>query len=551
MAGKKVLSIEIGNKFTRIVEVDYKVKNPKVYHTATMETPEGIVDDGILNITPEYVKMLKHEISRSGMRAKQVIFTIISSKIATREITIPKVKENRIAPMIEANASDYFPVDLSEYELAHIILDTIQEEGDVEKYKIMVLIAAKSMLEKYEQLAQECGLNMVAIDYSGNSLYQMVKKECSSDISMVIKVEGVSCMITIIENGAMIMQRTISYGLDPVIECYRETEKKDYTYHQVLEELKKHSYFDVNSTDVGPIYGGDSLADLLVEAFAYTLRGISRIYDYHNSRNGQKTINKIYVTGLGAGVNGLTSYIHDRLGVEAYNINLSGEYHFNKTMDNEQANRYIACLGAAVAPVGFISDKKEDRKKGKEQEQAESKNAVKVLAGCLAASAALLLVGTIPYATESMQKKENYQKLEALSSNIPIYQEYVQTKNADNYLKAAYEQTLLPTDGLVAFIEEMEEKMPQDMYVTSFSANHEGVAFSVVVNTKQQAADALLQLRTFESLVNINVNEITDSRSQEGDGVVTFSVSADYVNAPVKNVVGENNIGVTAGEAMY
>ena len=121
MANKKVLSVEIGSKFTRIAEVDYKIKNPRIYHTALMETPADVMNDGTLVHTPEYVRNFKAKLSQSGMKSKQVIFTITSTKIASREILIPKVKDNRIAPLVAANASDYFPVDLSEYELAHFV----------------------------------------------------------------------------------------------------------------------------------------------------------------------------------------------------------------------------------------------------------------------------------------------------------------------------------------------------------------------------------------------------------------------------------------------
>lgn len=187
MANKKVLSIQIESKLTRIAEVDYKVKNPKIYHTALMETPEGVMNDGLLKVTPEFVKELKAKISQNGMKSKQVIFTITSTKIASREIMIPKTKENRIAPLVAANASDYFPVDLSEYELAHVVLDTVRENVDTEKYKVMVLAAAKSILSGYEKLAKECGLTIAAIDYSGNSLYQSVKSDCGKGVSMVVR----------------------------------------------------------------------------------------------------------------------------------------------------------------------------------------------------------------------------------------------------------------------------------------------------------------------------------------------------------------------------
>ena len=91
--------------------------------------------------------------------------------------------------------------------------------------------------------------------------------------------------------------------------------------------------------------------------------------------------------------------------------------------------------------------------------------------------------------------------------------------------------------------------MPKDMYVTSFAANKEGVSFSVVVNTKQQAADTLLQLRTFESLTNINIKEIIDTNGEGISGTVTFAVTADYVNAKKEVDSTMENIGMVASEA--
>ena len=46
----RVLSIEIGNSFTKICEIDYKVKKPKVYKVLTVETPEGEIITQIRHI---------------------------------------------------------------------------------------------------------------------------------------------------------------------------------------------------------------------------------------------------------------------------------------------------------------------------------------------------------------------------------------------------------------------------------------------------------------------------------------------------------------------
>ena len=526
MANKKVLSVEIGSKFTRIAEVDYKIKNPRIYNTVLLETPAGVMNDGTLVFTPEYVRSFKAKLAQSGMKSRQVIFTITSTKIASREILIPKVKENRIAPLVAANASDYFPVDLSEYELAHFVVDTVRETVDTEKYKVMVYAMAKAMLDSYEKFAAECGLTIEGVDYGGNSLYQMVKKECSEGISMVVRLNESASMATIIENGIMIMQRTVSYGIAGILECYIEEEAEGCSNEQAMKALEKTNYFAIPEEDSEDEEKNERF-EKYARAFNDAGLGISRIYDYYNSRNTEKPITKVYLTGIGAKVSGLAELLAHRLDAEVVVLKTKGEYQVDKHHKGD-VNVYISCLGAALAPLGFLEARKELYKSA-DQRILSGKLLVYMMV-CVAASFVIVLAGLIPFIMQSSKKSKNTAKVEELSSIISIYQEYVQTKNASNYLDAAYEHTVLPTESLVDFIEEMEQKMPKDLYVTSFTANREGVAFSVVVNTKQQAADALLQLRTFESLTNINIESLSDTRGEGNSGIVAFSVTADYIN---------------------
>ena len=542
MANKKVLSIEIGNRLTRIAEADYKAKNPKIHRTLIMETPEGVMNDGLLKVTPEYVKELKSKISQCGMKAKQVIFTLTSTKIASREIMIPMVKENRIAALVDANASDYFPVDLSEYELAYMVLDTVRETVDTEKYKVMVLAIAKSMLENYEKLAAELGYTIAAIDYSGNSLYQMVKKECNQGVSMVAKIDEASSMVTILDEGKMVMQRTVSYGINEVVNCYYNEVGAKGTYEEALSALSTTNYFEVRQGEEVDAKRVES-AEKFAYAFSDTVVGISRIFDYHNSRNMQKPITKVYLTGPGAGVQGIYGILSERMGLNVEQLVVKSEYQSDKGFSIEQLNKFINCFGAPLSPLKSMEKQKE--KKEKENKRFLEAHALKIFAGFVAVSVVVLAAGIVPYMIENAKNSKKRAQIESYSEVIPVYQKYVMTKNASNYLEEAYEYTVLPTETLVEFIEEMELKMPSGMYVTSFTANKTGVSFSVVTKTKQQAADALIQLRSFDSLKNINITDIQDSR--EEDGKVQFSVTADYIDG--KADIAEEDIAAP-GDAV-
>ena len=78
--GKRIVSIECGLTTTKIVEVSYDKKNNDVtIHTAkSMPTPEGAIGvSGIFDVeTLAY--SIKKVLSDSGIKTKNVVFTINS-----------------------------------------------------------------------------------------------------------------------------------------------------------------------------------------------------------------------------------------------------------------------------------------------------------------------------------------------------------------------------------------------------------------------------------------------------------------------------------------
>lgn len=155
MAGR-VLSIEIGYSLTRVCELDYKAKIPKVYKSFTVPTLDGVVNDGVLQLDTHYLEGLRGAMRENGIKAKQVIFSISSGKIANREVTIPFVKENRIGDVVRAKASEYFPMDLSQHELAYTILETMGEEKGNKQYKLMVLAVPAALLKVIMTWRRHC-----------------------------------------------------------------------------------------------------------------------------------------------------------------------------------------------------------------------------------------------------------------------------------------------------------------------------------------------------------------------------------------------------------
>ena len=128
--GKKILSIEIGLHTTKVCEVEAGKKNPHVSNCITFDTPDNIVEDGYILDKELMAQTLRSNLAKAKMNSKDVNITIVSTKIANREVVIPNMPESKIQAMIDTSASEYFPLDVSEYTISYSILDKINTKEE-------------------------------------------------------------------------------------------------------------------------------------------------------------------------------------------------------------------------------------------------------------------------------------------------------------------------------------------------------------------------------------------------------------------------------------
>ena len=136
------------------------------------------------------------------------------------------MKENRIQSIVEANATDYFPIDVSKYVLSYSVVDVESQKSEdgkeeTKQYHLMVYAAPKAISAAYSEFAENAGLTMTGITYTGDSIYHSVKDAYAKGTHILVKVEYTGTSITVIRDGELTLQRNINYGVDSAAETVR------------------------------------------------------------------------------------------------------------------------------------------------------------------------------------------------------------------------------------------------------------------------------------------------------------------------------------------
>lgn len=523
----KILSIEIGVDVTHVLEMDYRVKNPKVYRSFSFQTPVGVIGEAGVRKSEEFRTALHKLLDANKIKTRKTLFVVNSGKIASREVLIPMIKENRIKDFLNTNSADFFPVDLSRYQLVYRNEGVVQQDT-VKKRKLYVFAVPGDLVQSYEELADFCSLELTALDYVGNSIFQMMHKAVGNNICCSVKLDNNATMITIINQGMVVLQRTVFYGFEEVEKVVVDSglfPKEQYP--AAMDVLQQTDCLDANQA--APEDAMNAMRAEAVEALRPMIGNIRRVLDYYQSRNNGAEVKECFLIGNGAYIKGLDRLMSMELNLP---VHLQEKDVLNgfRTSGGRLDAMYEACYGAAIQPLDFVFGSAQTAKIIEEKKKRELLAAKLIGLLCVACAVILLALSGVQRIALSHELNTLNKQKDELKYIQDIYNAYVDTKSQYDDVTKMNGKTETVSDALADAIEEMEEKFPSGVKVTSLTSNGEGISMDIEVSTKEEAAKILQNLATFDAFRSVTTNGITESTDENGKITVTFSVMCTYVN---------------------
>lgn len=543
VSSRKVLSIEIGASTTRIVEVDFRSPKPKVYNCVTFETPDGAIEDGFIRNREILSVAMKEALGAGGFKNNNVVFSLSSTKIANREVVIPAVPDNKIQGLVNSNAKEYFPVDVTQYVITYSILERIKNENE-KGIRLLVLAAPNTLIESYYDFAKMMNFNILALDYVGNSCFNVIKHQVSgAGTSLVVQLNEQSTLINIIRNNTLVLQRTVPYGMNAVVEAAintgefgisdrREAVDKLVNVGIINAKLEAGgiddaalSYMENNDDSYAKQLRELKAKEDITETLSYLVNNVVRVLDYYSAKFPDNKIDRIYLAGVGSRIKGISHLFRNEIFLEVDKFdNIYGiDFQRQIMIDNADKSSYIAAIGAAIAPVEFIP--KEQLVVAKQKNQ--NKLATIVLIVGIVIGLVLAAAGLVMKKSAESKKDDRKDKAEELSYIEGVFEKYQVSLADSNNIQAMYAATLNKNILFSKFLEEFEKKMPSEVTVTEVTLDMERMIISLKVggDAKDKAAKALLQLKSMDTLGYVDTAGFTVDNSEEEEESVDGEAS--------------------------
>lgn len=477
--GKRVLSIEIGELKTKLCVMDYQRKHPKVYYTQAFDTPYACMEDGFILNKDRMAQALKEMLKVTNINVTDVIFTISSSRIASHEIVIPMMKQKDIQDYVNAGASDYFPINVSDYVISYIVLEKMQNK----QYRLLVIAVHNNLLHPYYEIAKILKLNIVSVDYLSNSILQVIQRQIhTKGTNLYVQINEKNTYVYILNNGIVKLHRTIAYGT-----------------------------------------GSDE-----AQSLQYLISNLIRVMEYYSAKEEDRHFESIYLAGSGAKKTGIEDLFRKEINIDIKFINTLRCVNFyqDTLTDKSIQSDYLECIGAAFAPLGLVP------KKYMELETKRSMHKELIIIGAFAVAVSLTLItlSTVNITQARAEKRRLEKSIAGMEYVKAYYEENEKLKKLQNEISAIEENCYSRTEELNTLIDELEKKLPTQVTIHSFRSNDQDVLIDVSMDNIDTAAMTFLQLNTIPLITDVRTEQITMKTDEVGTVTLDYIITARYTS---------------------
>lgn len=560
---KKVISIETGIQWTKVALVDYLKKNPPVHEAFAFRTPEHAVEDGYIRDKDSLARALKEELVRRQILEKDVVFTLSSSKVVTREVVIPYVKDNKIKGIIDAQSRDYFPMDISGYTISYSKMDVVEDDGK-KQLKLLLVAIPDNLLGNYVSFAQLAGLKAETFDYIGNGCIQLM---CDSfvDNAMIIQLEEQATVISILENKKLAFQRVTPYGYGATISAVVDhpilgidDEEKAFDFlleHNVIfNKPSMPDNGDPAQQAIDQVQADEAYEDL-AESLRYHLRIANTALDYYQNQVKKEFVGNVYLVGDGSRFAGIHKLFAQELPLPLQKIDFAKIIDLrnqNGVNDQKKAGKkkhpdytdpvleessssrqpraatpvgFLSVIGAAVHPLDA---------KPKEMQEADSKKndlhtAYVLLAGSLLLSLLLILGSSVRQLIAHSEHRHLTDQLEALAYVQQTYDESSRVQQEAQVYITIDDATKTKNEYLLPLIEQLEAELPSAIKVTSMQTDDNLITLNMTADRKITVGQMLLNFQNVTLLTDPSIPSMSEQTDEEsGKSEWTYTLNAYY-----------------------
>jgi type IV pilus assembly protein PilM len=303
---RTVTGLDIGSGFVKVVEVDHSGDQPEVVRVAMRPLlPDAIVEGEIMDygLVSDAVMGLFQDM---GVKNAEVVTAVGGHDVIIKKIEMDRMKESDAREMIRWEAEQHVPFDIKSVELDFQILDP---NGDGLQMEVLLVAAKRELIDNKVGLLQDAGVNPTIIDVDAFALHNAFEHNYPDRLGGIVALVNIgheTTNVSILDNGVPILTRDIPFGS-----------------RKIREDLQRERGLTAEQAE-DVVQARETAADLesfVAQSADEVAVGIERASAFLMTREDGAQVGRIYLSGGGARIPGMSQTLAQRMNVETELVN--------------------------------------------------------------------------------------------------------------------------------------------------------------------------------------------------------------------------------------
>lgn len=318
------VGLDIGTDHVRAAQLKTSGAGLALAAYGIVGMPLGAVVEGEIVDTEAVSAAIRELWRHSGVKGKDVAIGVSNQKVVVRLIDLPFMERAELEGAIQYQAQDYIPIPVEDAILDFQIIGDYMTPADEHMMEVLLVAAQRDMIASAVSAVEGAGLRLAHIDVTSFAIVRALlgtgdtflpgEEEAAGEAVAIIHVSSGITNIAVVEKGVPRFTRVSSIAGNQFTQAIANV--LNLTFDEA-EELKIRAGLpDFDGAQDGALedQAVQVARDALEREVNKFIAEVRRSLDYYLTQATQiRTIKKIYMTGSGAQLNHMASYLEKGL----------------------------------------------------------------------------------------------------------------------------------------------------------------------------------------------------------------------------------------------
>jgi type IV pilus assembly protein PilM len=334
---KPLVGLDIGSSSVKAVELRKIKKGFEVVHAGLEPLASDTVVDGAimdaLSVSDSISKIFSHH----KIKSKSVATSVSGHSVIVKKIPLPAMTDEELEESIQWEAEQHIPFDISDVNLDYQVLNSSQPGSTAD---VLLVAVKKDKILNHTNVITQAGKIPMVVDIDAFAIQNAFEANYHS---------ASNATVALLNIGASIMNIVVTKGGTPMFT--RDVSVGGNQFTDALQKDMNLSFEEAEQVKQGKTIEGvqrENVSSLMQSVCEVLLLEIQKTFDFFRATTVGEQLQRVYVSGGCAKVEGFLDLLLGRLGLPVEMLDPFKNIAIGKGVDLTQLEEMSPSMAVAV-----------------------------------------------------------------------------------------------------------------------------------------------------------------------------------------------------------